>query len=215
MAVEGPVNIPGNDDPSTRRQAMMSMAIRRAQAGTGSSAQRLRERTAAYGVPDIRKYLPGVRFAIVGGLATRLYMPERMTLDADILVLPEDRSAAETALASADGTRLGLLTVGGSSWRLPDGTEIDILALDEAWVEEAIERAVEGPGRQPYVRLPYLVLMKIAASRMQDLADVSRMLGGADSAALDDVRAFVRRYRPQDEEDLESLIHLGRLEQEH
>jgi hypothetical protein len=38
------------------------------------------------------------------------------------------------------------------------------------------------------------------------------MLGGADEAALDEVRDAVRMYRPDDLNDLESLITLGKLE---
>ena len=36
------------------------------------------------------------------------------------------------------------------------------------------------PDGLPIIDLPYLVLMKLSASRTQDLADISRMLGLAD-----------------------------------
>mgnify|MGYP001252823881 CR=1 FL=1 len=62
------------------------------------------------------------------------------------------------------------------------------------------------------IALPYLVLMKLEASRVQDLADISRMLGLADDPALDQVRAVVRTYMDDAREDLESLIALGKLE---
>lgn len=60
--------------------------------------------------------------------------------------------------------------------------------------------------------LPYLVLMKLASSRLQDTADLSRMLGLASEEELTRVRAAVARYAPQEADDMESLIYLGRLE---
>jgi len=54
--------------------------------------------------------------------------------------------------------------------------------------------------------------MKLESSRAQDIADLSRMLGAADGPTVDRVRAAVLAYRPDDAEDLESLIALGRLE---
>jgi hypothetical protein len=54
--------------------------------------------------------------------------------------------------------------------------------------------------------------MKFQSSCMQDIAEVTRMLGQADDAALDETRALFRRYAPTDVADLESLITLGKLE---
>ncbi len=54
--------------------------------------------------------------------------------------------------------------------------------------------------------------MKLLASRVQDLADVSRMLGRALDSDLDRVRSTVREHAPGLADDLESLITLGRLE---
>lgn len=64
----------------------------------------------------------------------------------------------------------------------------------------------------PVLGLPYLVLMKLTAMRSQDWADVSRMLGLATEADLVEVRDVVRRYSPEDVEDLEALIMLGQRE---
>lgn len=68
------------------------------------------------------------------------------------------------------------------------------------------------PAGYPVLGLPYLVLMKLWSTHTQDLADVSRMLGLANDEQLDEVRTAVSRYSPQDREDLESLIFLGRTE---
>jgi hypothetical protein len=62
--------------------------------------------------------------------------------------------------------------------------------------------------------LPYLILLKMAAQRAQDWADVSRMLGWASDADLDEVRAVMKRYMSEYSEDLESLIFIGKKEQE-
>jgi hypothetical protein len=139
-------------------------------------------------------------------------MPERMTLDTDILVHPGDAPRAEDALREAGGKKSGPLTIGGSTWRMPDGRGIDLVALDEPWVREALAAPVRGQDGVPFIALPYLVLMKLAAGRVQDLADISRMLGGARARAVAAVRRAVSHYRPEDGEDMESLIRLGRIE---
>jgi hypothetical protein len=64
----------------------------------------------------------------------------------------------------------------------------------------------------PYIALPYLVLMKLASGRMQDLADIGRMLGGAEPAGMDEVRRIMVRYRPRDLEDVENMRRIGQLE---
>jgi hypothetical protein len=195
-----------------QRRDYLAMAMRRTRPGAGSSEHVLRQRSARYGTPALRRYLPGIRFAVVGGLATRLYMPERMTLDADILVSMDTLDRVEEALDGGGSIRRGALSVGGSTWSLPDGTPLDVIALPDPWVETALDTAVSGPGSLPYVTLPYLVLMKLAAGRVQDLADITRMLGAAPGESLAAVRAAVQRFRPRDIDDVESMVRLGRME---
>jgi len=195
-----------------QRTSYLSMAARRARPGSGSGPLEVREGAAGLAAPDVRSLLGAVPFAIAGGLATRLYMPARMTLDVDVLVAAADRPQAERALAASGCTRRGKLTIGGSTWTAPDGTTLDLLALDAPWAAEAVASAVMAPDGNPYVRLPFLVLMKLVASRVQDLADISRMLALADADGLARTRALVAGHRPDDAEDLESLIRLGRLE---
>ena len=60
--------------------------------------------------------------------------------------------------------------------------------------------------------LPYLVIMKFQAGRVQDLADITRMLGLASEEALSATRRLFAQYSPSDLEDLESFILLGRME---
>ena len=54
--------------------------------------------------------------------------------------------------------------------------------------------------------------MKLSASRTQDLADVSRMLGLAEETPFIQTQAIVKQYLANVEDDLESLIILGKLE---
>lgn len=50
------------------------------------------------------------------------------------------------------------------------------------------------------------------ASRGIDIGDLTRMLGAADEADLEEVRRVIRTHLSDAEGDLESLIQLGRLE---
>jgi hypothetical protein len=54
--------------------------------------------------------------------------------------------------------------------------------------------------------------MKMNASRMQDLTDISRMLGLADDQEIIKVKKVIKKYTdPQTPEDIEGLIQLGKL----
>lgn len=150
---------------------------------------------------DLRR-LVSVPFLVVGGVATRLYAPERMTDDLDILV------AADKAEAFYEGLARG----GATNCLLPDGTLLDVLEEDAAWVAEAMAAPSPGPDGLPVIALPYLVLLKMRASRGIDIGDLTRMLGAADEADLEGTRQVIRTHLSDAEEDLESLIQLGRLE---
>ena len=165
--------------------------------------------------PDLSLVLQGMLWAVCGAVATRLYMPERATAYLDVLILSGDGAAAQQLLASHGFTREGDLSVGGSTWRSPDGVEIDVIEGADPWVAQALDRAGTNRDLQglPVLPLPYLALMKLRASRGQDLADLLRMLGAAEADTLAEVRRVVGQYAPADAEDLQSLIELGRLEQ--
>lgn len=169
-------------------------------------------------MPDLNSLFTGVRFVVVGVTATSLYMPQRMTRDVDILVAAVDAPRAEQALVQADATPEGPLSIdnplriSGTSWKLPDGSYIDVLSSARPWVKKALAIPNRDSAWLPIISLPYLVLMKLASSRGVDLGDLTRMLGGADEPSIDEVRAAVRTYLPDALEDLESLTELGRLE---
>jgi len=117
-------------------------------------------------------------------------------------------------LAAAGLTYQGELSMGGTSWTLPDGMPLDVVELDEPWASEALKQAQTNRDAQslPVLPLPYLVLMKFRAGRAQEVADVTHMLGQADETTLADVRGLFARHLPGDLDDLTSLIRLGQME---
>ncbi|MEG3899091.1 MULTISPECIES: hypothetical protein [unclassified Microcoleus] len=161
---------------------------------------------------NIKTIIQNTLFVVVGGIATRLYMPERMTDDVDILVLAQDAANLYRELEQAGSRRTGELSIGGSTWELPDGTYLDVIESRDFWVGEAIRNPNNAPDGLPIIGLPYLVLMKLKASRGIDIGDLTRMLGGADETDLRLVRRAVQDFLPDAVEDLESLIVLGKLE---
>lgn len=164
--------------------------------------------------PDLSAVLAPTRWAVVGAVATRLYMPERMTQDLDVAVVVEDAATVRKQLADAGFIKVSELSIGGSSWRSPDGQRVEVIEGREPWWPEALAEAQRNRDADglPILPLPYLVFMKMKASRTVDLGDLARMLGQADEEALDRVRRFFQEYAPEDSADLESLIVLGRLE---
>jgi hypothetical protein len=198
-------------DPTVRRRLYIDLARRHVRPGSGSSLQLLRSRTWRTPVFPLTT-LTETPFVVVGGVATRLYAPERMTDDLDVLIAVEDRDAFYTDLERTGAQRLGGLSIPRSSWGLPNGTLLDVLASDAPWTLAALANPTFAPDGLPVIRLPYLILLKLSAGRGIDFADLTRMLGGADDDALAEVRAAVATYLPEDCEDLESIIELGRLE---
>jgi hypothetical protein len=202
----------GNLTPRQKRRFMIDMVKRNGKPGTGSSHEFMRRRTAMNPWPDLRPILKGIEWAIVGGVATRSYMPERMTKDLDILVHQNDKDTVLARLQQAGYQMIEHLAIPGYSLRSPEGIEVDVLFSDDTWLQDALRQPVLDPAGYPVISLPYLILLKMGAQRTQDWADVSRMLGLATDAELDAVRAVVARYTPDDSEDLESLIFIGKQE---
>ncbi|OCR02322.1 hypothetical protein BCD67_20195 [Oscillatoriales cyanobacterium USR001] len=198
--------------PKQRRKIYLEIALRRCHPGSGSSQEFLKKRTWNHPVTNIKTILKKTLFVVVGGIATRLYMPERMTDDLNILVFTEDAANLYRELQQAGSQRVGELSIGGCTWELPDGTYLDVIESNESWVQEAIKNYHVAPDGLPIIGLPYLVLMKIKASRGIDMGDLTRMLGGADENNLQLVRKVIKDFLPDAVEDLESLIILGKLE---
>ncbi len=195
------------------RQILIDIARRRQRPGTGSLVAAM-ERSSTVRWPDLGTTLFGIPWAVAGAMAARRYMPERATADIDVVVPVTYAEAARRRLEEAGYVRLGELAIGGTAWRSPTGAVVGLIEGAESWWPLAIAEAQRNRDAQgfPILTLPYLTLMKLLASRVQDLADVSRMLGLASDADLDRVRSTVREHAPDLADDLESLIALGRLE---
>jgi hypothetical protein len=199
-------------DPRIRRQVFLDIARRRARPGTGSALSFLEQRMATKQWPDLSSVLGDIPWSVIGGVATRAYMPERVTQDLDILIAQADAEAAHSRLRSAGFELLGSLSIGGTVWRMPSGVLMDLIESQEPWVAEALGNLQTDPQGLPVLSLPYLVLIKVHASRTQDLADASRMLGLASEEQRQGTRQVFARWLPDAQEDLESLITLGEME---
>ena len=197
---------------TARRRLLLDMARRRAQPGTGSAWVFLEHRSAMVRWPDLTPTLAGIPWAVVGAVATRAYMPERATQDLDILVVAADRGEVSARLQRAGFLPVQELAVGGMTWRSPTGVLIDVIESHAAWVADAMGSLRRDAQGLPVLDLPYLVLMKVQAGRIQDLADAARMLGAATEPRHQETRDIFRRWLPEALEDLESLIALGKLE---
>ena len=164
--------------------------------------------------PDLREILQGIPWVVVGGVATRAYMPERKTMDMDILVHTNDGEEVITRLRQAGFKIVSRLVVPGYLTRSPKGVELDVIFGDAKWVREALAQPKHDLAGYPTIPMPYLVLMKLLASRVQDSADVSRMVGLATEQERQEVRRVIAKYSPEDLDDLESLVFLGKKELE-
>jgi hypothetical protein len=204
----------GKLSPRQIRRILIDMAKRNGKPGTGSSAEFMRRRTAMNPWPDLRPILKGIKWAVVDGVATRAYMPERVTKDLDIVVYKSDADTVIKKLEQAGYRVVSRLAVPGYLMMSPEGVELDVLFGDYPWLKEALADLGQDPAGYPVIKLPYLVMMKMQAQRVRDLGDLGTMLGWASDADLDKVRAVVQQYAPEDLEDLESLIFIGKKEQE-
>ncbi|MBV8367659.1 MAG: hypothetical protein JO036_01825 [Candidatus Eremiobacteraeota bacterium] len=164
------------------------------------------------------RLLKDIPYAVVGGVATRMYMPERTTADIDLLVEPENFERAISQLIQNGyerkkqplgfmDTRLDLI-----GQRMISSRPVDILSSTQPWIHDAVASVRWESETLPIVDLPYLVALKLDASRSVDQGDLSRMLGFASEEDLDRVRVVVRRMLPADVDDLEQYILLGRYE---
>lgn len=211
-------NSPRMFEQKAARRAFFLARIKRAPAaGSDYRALMRAERTP---LPmSLAHIVVGTAYAIVGATATRTYQPERFTNNIDVLINPTDiplirrraggsqKQAAQTF--SFSGSALGLE---GETWSVPDVGKINLLWTEHGWISDAIRGAVCDSQGFAIATLPYLIAMKLDASRSVDQGDLSRMLGFADDASLEAVRRVVADILPFVSVDLESYIEIGRLE---
>ncbi|HNB51611.1 MAG TPA: nucleotidyl transferase AbiEii/AbiGii toxin family protein [Anaerolineales bacterium] len=203
----------GNLTPRQKRQFLIQMALRRVKPGTGSAPEFMRERTAMHNWPDLREILEGIDWVIIGGVATRAYMPERMTKDLDILVRKSDGEAVIERLKKAGYKLVSRLAVEGYLMRSPQDVDVDILFGKYPWLDEALANPEKDTVGYPTIGLPYLIMLKLVANRGRDLSDLYILLGWAEDVQLNQIRKVVSRYMPEEKDDLESLIFIGQHEQ--
>jgi hypothetical protein len=194
--------------------AFLRMALRRATRGTGSSRSFFERRTAMQPIPDLQTILSAVPWVLVGGLALRAYIPERMTLDVDILVHERDAEATRVALLNAGYHVTGQLSIGGFSVQAADTTAppIDVLTRADPWLDAALAQPVTDPAGYPVLSRSYLILLKLQAGRTQDLADVQRLLARVPQPEREAMRQIVLRSSSELVEDYDSLCILADLE---
>ncbi len=202
----------GNLSAHQKRRFILQMALRRINPGTGSSAQLMKERTTMQAWPDLRKILEGLDWLVIGGVATRAYMPERMTKDLDILVRKIDGNTVMERLNKAGYALVSQLAIAGFAMRSPAGVDVDVLLGEDPWLDEAFAASTADLAGYPVISLPFLVILKLTANRLRDMGDLSTILGWAEETDLAAVRKTVARHLPAEREDLESIIYLGQQE---
>lgn len=203
------------DDPElTPRLAtrFLRLALRRAARGTGSQVALYTRRTAMQPVPDLDAILRPLRWVLIGGLALRAYLPERATLDVDILIHERDAPAAQQALLDAGYRCVGTLSIGGFTVQRNDETLLDVLTRSDPWLDEALRNPSRDPAGLPVLGRPFLILIKLQAGPTQDLADIQRLIAFTSPVERQTVREVVEQYDPELLEDLDALITLADLE---
>lgn len=192
----------------------LRLALRRAARGTGSSRDFYRQRTAVQILPDLHTILAGIRWVLVGGMALRAYMPERMTLDIDILVHERDSTVVQQALLTAGYSVMAQLSIGGFTMRplVISQRSIDVLTRTDPWLDSALDAPTYDQAGYPVLGRPYLLLLKLQAGRAQDLADIQRLLGMTPHHQRQPIRDLVAQYSPEFLEDYDALLTLADLE---
>ncbi|WP_245860135.1 nucleotidyltransferase family protein [Candidatus Chloroploca asiatica] len=165
-------------------------------------------------LPPLQQILGTIPWVLVGGLALRAYIPERMTLDIGILIHEHDGDAARQALSNAGYQMSGPLSIGGFSLQAADPATppLDILTRTDAWVDEALAHPIYDAAGYPVLARPYLILLKLSAGRTQDLADVQRLVAYTSEDERNAYRILVAQEAPELSEDLEALFTLADLE---
>jgi hypothetical protein len=203
-----------------RRRFYLDVGLRKRPLGSGSNMETLMQSEREKLSIVMESLFGDIPAAVVGGIATRAYSPERKTKDVDVLVEHERYDEAAEKLRtlgwSADGLLHfpnSLLGLYGSAW-LKDGQKLDVLATDQPWAQEALSnRSYDQTGLR-VIALPYLVMMKIDSARGIDQGDLTRMLGLLDDAALERIVEVVRRHYgdPHAAEDVRQYALLGKME---
>jgi hypothetical protein len=165
-------------------------------------------------VPPLHQVLGATRWVLVGGLALRAYIPERMTLDIDILVHERDAQTVRIAFTNAGYQITGQLSIGGFSVQASDASlpPIDVLTREDSWLDAALSAPAHDAAGYPVLARVYLILLKLQAGRTQDLADVQRLVAYTSAAERLEFKQVVQQESPELIEDLDALFTLADLE---
>ncbi len=98
---------------------------------------------------DLRPVLRDIPWAVVGDVATRAYMPERVTKDMDILVRHDDGDEVWERLEAAGYKFITPLAVPGFLVRSLEGIEVDVILGNYPWLEEALAHLRQDPAGFP------------------------------------------------------------------
>ncbi|WP_228024963.1 nucleotidyltransferase family protein [cf. Phormidesmis sp. LEGE 11477] len=154
----------------------------------------------------------GLRYVVVGGVASAHYQPARFTEDIDLMVLAEDATAVEHALQLAGWSQLGIISFGGSSWQSAEGELIDLLhAPEQSWVTAALDAPIKTLEGLQIIDLPYLIILKLSATRAVDIGDIVSMLQHAAEDETVRIRQAVETHRSDLLEDFEQFNEIARL----
>lgn len=192
----------------------LKMALRRAAHGTGSTPDFFERRTAMQAIPDLHTILAPIPWVLVGGIALRAYIPERMTQDVDILVHERDAVQVQAKFIRAEYQLTGLPSIGGFSMELPQqkSPPIDVLVREDSWLDSALNTPSHDEAGYPILARPYLLLLKLQDGRTQDLADIQRLLAYRSSNERDTMRQIIEQESPELVEDFDALCVLADLE---
>ena len=153
--------------------------------------------------PDFKELLSAfnvhdVRYLIVGGYAVSIYAQPRATKDPDLLIDPsaENARAVHTALAKFGAPIQGLspkdFIERDSFFRMgAPPAMVDIIPhikgvdFTEAW-KRRVTREIDDGLLAHFISREDLLVSKIAAGRLSDLADVEALRGAAEGQAAGD-----------------------------
>jgi hypothetical protein len=161
----------------------------------------------------LKSLLPdGLRYVVVGGVASAHYQPARFTEDIDLMVLAEDAAVVEHTLQLAGWSQLGIISFDSSSWRSTEGKLINLLhAPEQSWVTAALDTPIETLEGLQIIDLPYLIILKLSATRAVDIGDIVGMLQHATEDETVRIRQAIETHRSDLLEDFEQFNEIARL----